>query len=143
LSAETNAGSRKREREYASLVSLCEQDLSVFSQHAMNEPDRRTFWLRYLGSIERTGCVLDVDVRRRLHARLAEHAELSSAIDRVFVFSRRSNVQALFMLFAEHAVVEFSDIGNAAYVYKKQYFIEKMEPRFFRRVIEGVGYMKM
>lgn len=128
---------------YARLLTmLAEQDLDVFFSHAMNEPDRRAFWLRYLGEIERTGCVLDRSVRARLHNTLVATPGLRGAIDRSFGFTGASNVQAFFLVFRDYVVVEFSDRGNAAYVYPKRYFAEKLEPRIRGNEIDSVRDLK-
>jgi hypothetical protein len=110
------------------LTSLCEQDLDVFFQHAMNEPDRRSFWLRYLSSLERTGCVLDRSVRKSLSVKLQALPEVRGAIDRAHAFKQASGVQAFLLVFPNVVVVEFSDTGNAAYVYTREFFAAEIEP---------------
>ena len=109
------------------LASLSEQDLEVFFSHAMNEPDRRKFWTSYLPQIERTGCVLDWDSQERLRAKLQASPELKGAITRSHRFKRASQVQAFFLVFQHVVVVEFSDNGNAAYVYEREYFEKAIE----------------
>ncbi len=112
----------------ALLSSLCEQDLALFFTHAMNEPDRHKFWLRYLGSLERTACVLDKTVRHRLQVKLSSTPEAQSVLDRAFAFRNSSNVQAFVLFFPSIVVVEFSDTGNAAYIYEREFFAKEFEP---------------
>lgn len=125
------------------LASLCEQDLEVFFQHAMNEPDRQAFWLRYLPEIERTGCVLDRSIRARLSAKLQGTPELQTALERAHGFKNASDVQAFFLVFPAFVVVEFSDSGNAAYVYKRDLFTKKIEPAIRRGAVENERGLKL
>jgi hypothetical protein len=118
------------------LAMLCEQDLQVFFDHAMNEPDRREFWLQYLHEIERTGCVLDPESRKRLESKLGGVEELRGAIDRAHRFKGSSKVQAFYLVFSTLVVVEFSDTDNAAYVYSREYFEKQIEPRIRTRAVD-------
>jgi len=124
------------------LASLCAQDLEVFFGHAMNAADRRRFWTRYLRSIERTGCVLDRGSQQRLKTKLQASAELKSAIARAYTFRRSSNVHAFFLVFPKVVVVEFSDVGNAAYVYRRKDFERKLEPAIREHSVESVRDLK-
>jgi hypothetical protein len=124
------------------LSSLCEQDLEVFFNHAMNMPDRRTFWLRYLSEIERTGCVLNEKILKQLESKLRDTPELSGAIQRAYRFRHSSDTQAFFLVFANVVVVEFSDRNNAAYMYSREFFTKQLEPRIQSSQIENARELK-
>jgi hypothetical protein len=119
------------------LSSLCQQDLEFFFDHAMKEPDRRKFWLGYLSEIERTGCVLDRVARRSMSAKLHSAPELQSALDRAFSFAHASTAHAFFLVFRSIVVVEFSVDGHAAYVYRRDFFAQKIEPLIRSNRIES------
>ncbi len=119
------------------LSSLCAQDLEFFFDHAMREPDRRKFWLGYLSEIERTGCVLDRAARRSMSAKLHAAPELQSALDRAYSFANASTAHAFFLVFRSFVVVEFSVDGHAAYVYPRDFFAQKMEPKIRTNRIES------
>jgi hypothetical protein len=125
------------------LASLCEQDLEVFFKHAMHEPDRHEFWLRYLPELERTGCVLDTALRKRLDAKLLQRPELHGAIERAYPFRRTSDAQAFFLVFRQIVVVEFSHSGNAAYVYKREWFEKRLEQRIRKGLVEDSDALKV
>lgn len=114
---------------YARFVEgLIREDLTLFFQHAMNEPARRTFWLRYLGSIRRTICVLGSGMYKTLAARLkASDDDTRAALGRVRRFSAHHGVSAFCLYFDDIVVVEFSDSGNAAYVYRRAAFDAELE----------------
>ncbi|MCX5748016.1 MAG: EH signature domain-containing protein [Proteobacteria bacterium] len=106
------------------LEFLVTQDLEVFFQHVMSDPRRDRFWRRYLQSIRRTVCVLDRDTHRSLTTKFgAADAALSGAMSRAKVFTtKRSGVHAFCLFFDRIVIVEFSEQGNAAYVYDRATF---------------------
>lgn len=124
------------------LASLCEQDLDVFFKHAMHEPDRHRFWLDYLPELERTGCVLDRALRKRLDAKLHKLPELRGAIERTYPFSAASDVQAFYLVFRTLVVVEFSHSGNAAYVYPRVFFEKEIEHLIRKGTMGGASGLK-
>ncbi len=124
------------------LSSLCEQDLDLFFKHAMNEPDRRKFWLRYLASLERTACVLDRGLCQSLHDKLQGTPEAQGVLDRAYAFRGTSNVQAFILVFASIVVVEFSDNGNAAYIYTRDFFTKEIEPLLRSGKIDNFNGLK-
>lgn len=109
------------------LEGLVREDLSVFFDHAMEDPRRKAFWLRYVRSIQRTVCILDRETYAALRARLAgAERHLSAAISRARQFitrgGREDSAQAFCLYFDRIVVVEFSGTGNAAYVYDRAFF---------------------
>lgn len=111
------------------LSMLTADDLKVFFQYAMSDGARELFWLCYLRSIRRTTCVLD----RETHERLTRHFAgadkgLAAAISRARQFRRNSaGVQAFCLYFDHHVIVEFSDTGNAAWIYERASFERLMQ----------------
>ncbi|WP_404363323.1 EH signature domain-containing protein [Corallococcus coralloides] len=102
----------------AFLSALIQQDLEFFFERAMNEQDRRRFWLNYLGSIRRTTCWLASETYDALRARLANlPAEQQAAFRRARRLPR-GKISAFVLSFERYVAVEFSDKGNATYVYE-------------------------
>jgi hypothetical protein len=100
------------------LAALIQQDLEFFFERAMREQDRRMFWLRYLGSIRRTTCWLDPMTYDELLRKVATlPPEQQAAFRRVRRLSK-GRVSAFCLWFESYVVVEFSDTGNAAFVYR-------------------------
>lgn len=130
LSAGWSRVSKLDEPTYLGFLSmLTADDLKVFFQYAMSDGAREKFWLRYLHSIRRTSCVLD----RETHERLTRHFAgadkgLAAAIARARQFRRSAaGVQAFCLYFDHHVIVEFSDTGNAAWIYKRADFERLMQ----------------
>jgi EH_Signature domain len=111
------------------LARLIEQDLEVFFRYAMNEPDRRKFWLWCRTRIRRTMCILDAGDRDDLRRKLSASDELRGAIERAYTFAKSSPVSAFCLFFDQVVVVEFSDNGNAAYVYGRSHFEGSFQAR--------------
>lgn len=108
------------------LSTLIQQDLEFFFERAMREEDRRRFWLRYLGSIRTTTCWLDpatYDELSRMAATLPP--EQHAAFRRARRLSK-GRVSAFSLSFERYVVVEFSDTGNAAFVYRHQDLEKKL-----------------
>ncbi|MCC6750671.1 MAG: hypothetical protein IT371_23640 [Deltaproteobacteria bacterium] len=105
------------------LGQLIRDDLSIFFEEAMQEPDRKAFWLDYVPSIRRTICLLTPEVHAHLKRQLAGADQKRRA---ALLRSRRllhtSEVHAFCIVFDSIAVVEFSHSGNAAYVYHRDVF---------------------
>lgn len=109
--------------------ALTRDDLKLFFQHAMREPDRERFWLRYVGAIRRTLCVVDKGSARALEDRLrASEAGLRASLKRVKRLTSSDSVSAFCLYFDRYVVVEFSSTGNAAYVYARDVFERELEP---------------
>ena len=113
------------EASYRSFLSeLVADDLKLFFQWAMTDDARERFWLRYLGSVRRSICVLDGDTHGRLMRQFhGADKRLSASIKRAQRFTKQSTkAQAFCLYFDQHVVVEFSTKGHAAYVYERPTF---------------------
>jgi hypothetical protein len=113
------------------LERLVAEDLQFFFDHSMNNAkDRREFWLRYIPSIRQTKVILDRQTRVRIQEKvlpLLTNERLRSAFERSAQFSF-GVTSAFCMWFDNLVVVEFSENGNAAYVYERQQFEKHVEP---------------
>lgn len=114
------------------LERLFTEELSIFFEHAMSEQRRQRFWLRYVRSVRRTICILDRGTHERLTQKLASaDKQLAAALARARKFSSGGEagkgVQAFCLYFDRHVVVEFSETGNAAYIYERARFEEKLQ----------------
>ncbi|WP_224371198.1 EH signature domain-containing protein [Hyalangium versicolor] len=108
------------------LSALIQQDLEFFFERAMREEDRRRFWLRYLGSIRSTTCWLDPATYGELSRTAATlPPEQHAAFRRARKLSK-GRVSAFILSFERYVVVEFSDTGNAAFVYRHQDLEKKL-----------------
>lgn len=108
------------------LAALIQQDLEFFFEHAMREEDRRKFWLRYLGSIRSTTCWLDPATYDDLRNRAATlPPEQLAAFRRAKRFSK-GQVSAFCLSFDRYMVVEFSDTGHAAFIYRHENLRQKL-----------------
>lgn len=132
-------------RLYRKLVQrLVSEDLTIFFDHAMSDPRRRRFWLRYLSSVRRTVCILDasmhVDLRRRL---AGTDKALAAALTRAHRFTRNgAGPQAFCLYFDRVVVIEFSEIGNAAFLYRPTDFERKFEPQVRDNRLHGHSGLK-
>lgn len=116
----------------AFVESLVREDLAFFFRHAMREKAREKFWLGYVSQIRRTYCVLDPGVFGRLQQQLASaEPSLQGTIRRASrTKARREDGTSAFCLFFDDiVVVEFSVLGNAAYVYKRDFFETHFLPK--------------
>ena len=112
------------------LENLIREDLTLFFAHAMNDDARRAFWLLYLKAIRRTVCVLGGTTFTSLKSQLAgAKGEVRAALGRVRKFSGSASVSAFCLYFDHVVIVEFSDTGNAAYIYRRSDFDANIEPR--------------
>lgn len=116
----------------ALLEVLVTEDLRVFFEHAMNEPERKAFWMRYVSSVQRSICILDRQTKEALERQLGVDKKLRAAIARTRTFSRTSGAHAFCLYFESIVVVEFSEMGNAAYIYDRHDF-----ERRFQAMIDG------
>ncbi|WP_163867430.1 EH signature domain-containing protein [Myxococcus eversor] len=117
---------RSKQAFEAFLSALIRQDLEFFFEKAMNEGDRHSFWLRYLGAIQSTTCWLAPDAYDALLRNVRTlPAEQQAAFRRARRFSR-GEVSAFCLRFDEYSVIEFSDTGNATYVYRHSIFDSKV-----------------
>ncbi|MCP3061110.1 EH signature domain-containing protein [Myxococcus sp. K38C18041901] len=106
----------------AFLSALIQQDLEFFFEKAMNERDRHAFWLRYLGVIQSTTCWLAPDTYDALQRSVRTLPLEQQAAFRRARRLAKGDVSAFCLRFSEYSVVEFSDTGNATYVYGHSVF---------------------
>jgi len=109
-------------------LGLIREDLKFFFSHAMKEEKRGAFWLKYLGSIRRTICILDPETHRSVSnaARaLDENARLAA---RRALRTDDVGVSAFCLVFDNWVAVEFSDTGNASFLYKRADFEREILP---------------
>src|SRR5215831_3898775 len=128
-------GSWDRVREHNSaafevfLENLIRDDLKFFFDHAMRQADRARFWLSYLKSIRRTQCILDPTSYSRLKTKVAaadRDRDLRAALQRARRFEG-GETSAFCLWFDRFVVVEFSNVGNAAYVYNRDAFQKEVD----------------
>ncbi|WP_257455290.1 EH signature domain-containing protein [Archangium lipolyticum] len=108
------------------LAALIQQDLEFFFERAMREQDRRRFWLRYLGSIRRTTCWLDSMTYDELFRKVATLPPEQQAAFRRARRLSKGRVSAFCLWFESYVVVEFSDTGNAAFIYRHANLEQKL-----------------
>jgi hypothetical protein len=114
----------------AFLVTLNKQDLAFFFEHAMKEPRRRDFWLRYVHRMRHTTCILASSTFADLRTRLEGGNEAATAVlRRARKFASGSNQTSAFCMYFERiVVVEFSEVGHAAYVFERDLFERSVAP---------------
>lgn len=129
------------------LELLISEDLEVFFDHAMRDPRRRKFWLRYLGSLRRTTCILDGSTYERLKRQLAgAEKKMAAALSRARQFSTRggsASAQAFCLYFDNVVIVEFSETGNAAYIYGRADFEKHFERAVHDNQLRDHNKLKM
>jgi hypothetical protein len=104
------------------LETLITEDLRFFFDHAMKEPDRGRFWLRYVRSIRRTWCVLDPESYAELRGKASKlPADLRRAFGRTHAF-KLGEASAFCLYFDDFVVVEFSVKNHATYMYARETF---------------------
>ncbi len=130
----------------AFLGSLISDDLEIFFRHAMTDKRRQTFWLRYLRSIQRTVCILDRSAYQRISTQLSgSEKKMAAALSRARRFSTRghaTSAQAFCLYFASVVIVEFSERGNAAYVYDRRAFEASFEASVYKNLLAGPNDLK-
>ncbi|MBZ4401111.1 EH signature domain-containing protein [Myxococcus sp. AS-1-15] len=110
----------------AFLSALIQQDLEFFFEKAMNKRDRHVFWLGYLGVIQSTTCWLAPDAYDALRRNERTLPPEQQAAFRRARRLAKGDVNAFCLRFSEYSVVEFSDTGNATYVYGHGVFGERV-----------------
>jgi hypothetical protein len=127
------------------LESLIREDLAFFFQHSMKEADRERFWLRYVGSIRRTICVLDPTIHQEISRKVVTSTlEIKAAFDRAIRARKSSQTHpnAFCLLFDNLAIVEFSVTGNACYIYERELFNKKIAPGLIVEKMKSVTDLK-
>jgi hypothetical protein len=129
----------------AFLQGLIRDDLALFFRHLMQADDRERFWLRYLGSVRRTICVLDRDAYWHLERQLAGAPEMTRAALQRVIRTQSKNVDgscAFCLFFDKFVMVEFSIVGNAGYLYDRGVFEERFASRLLRGELPSPGSLK-
>jgi hypothetical protein len=127
----------------AFLQGLIREDLALFFRHLMREDDRERFWLKYLGSIRRTVCVLDRDAYWTMDHKLTDEAARAALGRVVCTRSRHLDGTCAFCLFFDDIVmVEFSIKGNAGFLYDRQVFEQRFSSRFQSGEIDTPASLK-
>jgi hypothetical protein len=115
------------------LNRLIGDDLRFFFQIVRGDRDRLNFWEKQLHKLEGAFCVLDPDafsyVSRSLRA--SDDPKSARALERVKKARRNGTpkVQAFVLLFEGIVVVEFSESGNAAYIFRRAEFERRVLPQ--------------
>jgi len=109
------------------IASLVKEDLSLFFRYAMREDDRERFWLDYLPIIRGTQCILAPSDHAALSRQLVATEAGRAALGRA-TRGHGSGASAFCLFFDRIVVVEFSDAGNAAYVYNRASFEQHVLP---------------
>lgn len=125
--------------------SLVREDLALFFGHLMRADDRERFWLRYLGSIRRTLCVLDPEGLSILDRKLTGAPESTrAALGRVVQtrWGHTDKACAFCLFFENHVMVEFSVVGNAGYLYERHTFEQVFLPRISHGTLDSPAALK-
>jgi hypothetical protein len=109
-------------------LGLIREDLRFFFSHAMKEEDRGRFWLRYLGSIRRTVCILDSETHRSVNNAARTLDENARMAARRALATDDVGVSAFCLVFDNWVAIEFSKTGNATYVYRREDFEQTVLP---------------
>ena len=110
------------------LQSLVKADLSLFFRYAMYEKEREHFWLRYLKQIRGTLVVLSSDKYQDLKLQIGAEESGKAILGRARR-AKSSGVSGFCLFFDRIVAVEFSETGNAAYLYPPEEFSKQILPR--------------
>ncbi len=112
---------------------LSREDINFFFELLLRDRDdkhgRKSFWLQYVDKVSRSRALISSEHRQRHAVRLREmekkgrsYAELNGS----------SSSSAFVLDFGRIVVVEFSEVGNACYIYEKSAFSE-LFPEFWAK----------
>lgn len=111
----------------AFLERLISEDMQVFFEYIETDQDRGRFWQRLLKHICGTGFFLSDETKERLSRAFAGgQQEMRARIKRTNRLLDQMKGDAFYLMFKNHVVVEFSQKGNAAFVYERQVFEKEM-----------------
>jgi hypothetical protein len=106
---------------------LLSDDLDLFFETIKFDRDRRHYWRKKLRSLVTTSFCFSAETIAKLERNLPTTAEararLLSALRRARHLTNSSGVDALCLTFRSGVVVEFSQTGNAAYLYSREDFL--------------------
>jgi hypothetical protein len=105
------------------LEKLISEDMKVFFEYIETDQDRGRFWQRLLKHICGTGFFLSDDTKDRLgRVFTGAHLEMKARLKRTNRLLDQKKGDAFYLMFRNHVVVEFSQKGNAAFVYERAVF---------------------
>ncbi len=104
---------------------LSREDINFFFELLLRDRDdkhgRKSFWLQYVDKVSRSRALISREDLRLHSVRLREMEEKGRTYGELI----GSNSSSAFVLdFGRIVVVEFSEVGNACYIYEKQAFSE-------------------
>ncbi len=104
---------------------LSREDINFFFELLLRDRDdkhgRKSFWLQYVNNVSRSRALISRDDLRHHSVRLREMEEKGRSYGEL-VGSKSSS--AFVLDFGRIVVVEFSEVGNACYIYEKEAFTE-------------------
>lgn len=107
---------------------LSREDINFFFELLLRDSDdkhgRKSFWLKYVNRISRSRALVSPEDLRHHAIRLREMEEKGRSFGKLV----GSGSSSAFVLdFGQIVVVEFSEVGNACYIYSKRAFTEVVE----------------
>jgi hypothetical protein len=104
---------------------LSREDINFFFELLLRDRDdkhgRKSFWLQYVDKVSRSRALISRDDLRHHSVRLQEMEDKGRSYGELV----GSNTSSAFVLdFGRIVVVEFSEVGNACYIYEKEAFSE-------------------
>lgn len=116
-----------------------EKYISVYFEKCVDDAQRKQFWLKYIKDIERIRIAGSKVTKQRMSA----DPRLLQLLQGKFILgtnNTRSDTSAIIMQIRGKVYIEFSEKGNALYVYEEQSLpVEKL---FSRTAIQGINYLK-
>lgn len=118
---------------------LSREDINFFFELLLRDRDdkhgRKSFWLKYVEKISRSRAFVAKDDLHRHSVRLREMSEKGRSYGEL----TGSNVSSAFVLdFGRIVVVEFSEVNNACYIYKKEAFTEVLKEFWAKEIPSSV-----
>lgn len=120
---------------------LIETYVDVIFTYFINDPKRRSFWLKYakaeaIEDVKVVGCW-------SIKNKLSSFDELKESIEYNYIQTQKNeNLCAFIMQVKEYRIVEFSDIGNALYIYQDNSKIQELEKRVKLNLYTSVTDLK-
>lgn len=116
-----------------------EKYISVYFEKCVDDAQRKHFWLKYIKDIERIRIAGSKVTKQRMNT----DSRLIQLLQGKFILgtnNTRSDTSAIIMQIRGKVYIEFSEKGNALYVYQEQKLpVEKM---FSRTTIQSINNLK-
>lgn len=116
-----------------------EKYISVYFEKCVDDVQRKKFWLKYVKSIKKIRIAGSKITRQRMSA----DSRLLQLLQGKFILctnNTKSDISAIIMQIRGKIYIEFSEKGNALYVYQEQNIpVEKL---FSRTMIQGINTLK-